>query len=222
MNSSRLIIFNSISFVWKFLLATIVSKNNLILPCSMAATALRSTQSTFFHRVMTKPAVQELSLQCSDGLTVAAQSWSTPNLTGSHPVDQANLGSEPNQRILCLHGWMDNCRSFHYLAPTIIQHYTSSLMNGEQQKSASSGSCQIVALDFPGHGLSSHKSLDGPPALLAESAFYVNEVLHQLNWDHESKPFTLIGHSMGAGIACLYAAAFPEQVEKLILLEGGT
>jgi pimeloyl-ACP methyl ester carboxylesterase len=87
--------------------------------------------------------------------------------------------------------------------------------------STTDSSCQVVAIDFPGHGLSSHKSIDGPPALLAESIFYVNEALHQLAWDHETKPFTLIGHSMGAAIACLYAAAFPEQINKLILLEGG-
>jgi pimeloyl-ACP methyl ester carboxylesterase len=31
---------------------------------------------------------------------------------------------------------------------------------------------------------------------------------------------TIIGHSMGAAVACLYAAAFPEHVQRLILLEG--
>jgi pimeloyl-ACP methyl ester carboxylesterase len=100
----------------------------------------------------------------------------------------------------------------------------------------SSSTTELVALDLPGHGLSSHKSDDGPPLVLAESVFYVAEAVRQLQWwpqEVMNKPelqenssisqprFTLVGHSMGAGISCLYAAAFPEQVDKLVLLEGG-
>jgi pimeloyl-ACP methyl ester carboxylesterase len=74
-------------------------------------------------------------------------------------------------------------------------------------------------------------------------AFYIAEAVRLLQWTAgtpapastpatttedsspsavSSTPFTLIGHSMGAAISCMYAASFPEQVQKLVLLEGGT
>lgn len=153
-------------------------------------------------------AVAERVLQCGDGLQLAAQVYITRKT------------ETPTRRILCLHGWMDNCRSFHHFAPSLLQSL---------QDEASS---ELVALDLPGHGWSSHKSVDGPPLLLAESIFYVAEAVRQLQWydplpeggDNgiSQPPFTLVGHSMGAAISCLYAAAFPEQIDKLVLLEGGT
>lgn len=75
---------------------------------------------------------------------------------------------------------------------------------------------EVIALDLPGHGLSSHKSPDGPPMMLGEAAFYVHEAVTKLEWDH----FALIGHSMGSAVGLLYAAAFPERVDRLVLLEG--
>ena len=125
----------------------------------------------------------ERSFLCSDGMKIAAQQW-----TNNNPAQQ---------RILCLHGWLDNCRSFYRLAPSLVN-------------------ANVVALDFVGHGWSSHKSADGPPSVMSEHVFYVAEAVRQLEWES----FTLIGHSMGAAVSLIYAAAFPEQVEKLVLLEG--
>jgi pimeloyl-ACP methyl ester carboxylesterase len=130
--------------------------------------------------------VQERTFICSDGLRLASQWYPPSALT--------------KRRILLLHGWMDNCRSFWKLAPSLHTPDT-----------------ELVAMDFPGHGKSQHKSKDGPPLLLAEGAYYVGEVLHQLGWTNDT---TLIGHSMGAAIALTYAAAFPDQIHKLVLLEG--
>lgn len=97
-----------------------------------------------------------------------------------------------------LHGWLDNSDSFWKLAPKLEQD-------------------DVVALDLPGHGLSGHRPRDGPTILLPEAICYVREVLSQLEW---GSGVTLIGHSMGAAISLMYAAAFPDQVERLILLEG--
>lgn len=157
-----------------------------------------------------KPFVQELTLHCADGMKIAAQSWSNIQIK-----DESSSNVEKKFRFLCLHGWMDNCRSFHHLAPAIVQHMTT--MNSSVRQS-----CEVVALDLPGHGLSSHHSIDGPPALLAEAVFYINEAVLQLNWNDETIPFTVIGHSMGAGLGVLYSASFPEHVDKLVLLDGGT
>lgn len=79
---------------------------------------------------------------------------------------------------------------------------------------------ELIALDFPGHGKSSHKPVDGPQVVLSESIYYIAEAVRQLEWIRESETFSLIGHSMGASIASLYAASFPEQVRSLVLLDG--
>jgi pimeloyl-ACP methyl ester carboxylesterase len=155
--------------------------------------ALASTAVALSSRAFAPTAI-EITLACADGMTLAAQSWKP---SSEHTT---------KRRILCLHGWMDNSASFHYLAPRIMEHFPMDT--------------ELVALDFPGHGLSSHKSIDGPPLMLSESAFYVAEAVRRLKWDSESTPFTLIGHSMGAAVGCLYSAVYPEQVKNLVLLEG--
>jgi pimeloyl-ACP methyl ester carboxylesterase len=138
-------------------------------------------------------ASEEVTLTCSDGVKLAAQRW-------RRQTDDQTI---PHRRVLCIHGWLDNARSFYRLAPFLVSNLPST---------------EVVALELPGHGLSSHKSLDGPSMLLSEYAFYVAEAVAQLGW--EATPFTLVGHSMGAAVSTLYAASFPEQVDKLILLEG--
>ena len=173
---------------------------------------------------------QELSLICADGTTLAAQSWycrrptATPN--DNHDSSDPSLQSgtattpPPPRHILCLHGWLDNCRSFYQLAPALAQ----------------AGDYHVIALDLPGHGRSSHKSIDAPPLVQTEMAFYVSEALEELYsqgmWQGSSESsssssssspspsVTLIGHSLGAGIATLYASAFPEQIDQLVLLDG--
>lgn len=98
-----------------------------------------------------------------------------------------------------LHGWLDNCRSFWKLAPHLPHD-------------------DIIALDLPGHGQSDHKSSDTPTLVLAEAVYYVIDVLRQMEWN--SGHVTLVGHSMGAAIGIMCAAAFPEKFDRLILLDG--
>ncbi|ACI64182.1 predicted protein, partial [Thalassiosira pseudonana CCMP1335] len=104
--------------------------------------------------------------------------------------------------IICLHGWLDNAASFNRLAPLLLAAHNSPM--------------EIVALDFPGHGLSSHKSVDGPP----HSGDTNSSKQEQEGATNENK-VTVIGHSMGAGVSVVLAAAFPEWCSSLILLEGG-
>ena len=175
-----------------------------IMMTSAAATALRHV-----GRGLATP--KEITIHCSDGVHLAAQVWSShhqphQSSNNSHSPAQQERATQPRRRILCLHGWMDNCRSFYKFAPGLL-----SQLNDDRET-------ELVALDFPGHGWSSHKSIDGPPTILAETAFYVAEAIQQLEWQQEA--FTLIGHSMGAAVSCVYCAAFPEQVLQLVLLEG--
>lgn len=128
--------------------------------------------------------MKERTFVCSDGLTLAAQCYPPKG--------------EARHKVLLLHGWLDNCRTFWKLAPH-LEHD------------------DVVALDLPGHGQSGHKSKDTPPLVLAEQAYYVADVLQQLEWKSD---VTLIGHSMGAAVSLMYSASFPEQIERLVLLEG--
>ena len=97
--------------------------------------------------------------------------------------------------VLALHGWLDNAASFQPLAEPLGH--------------------PLVALDFAGHGHSEHR----PRHQATHYVDHVRDVLavaDQLGWDR----FVLVGHSMGAGVACLFAATFPERVSRLVLIEG--
>ena len=69
-----------------------------------------------------------------------------------------------------------------------------------------------------------HKSPDGPTNLMSEYALYLSETLTFLSWikdqNESAQGITLVGHSMGAGVALIYAAAFPEHVKRVVLLDG--
>jgi len=218
---------------------------------------------------------QEISIDCGDGIRLAAQSWK--QTTQSSTVS-ATSGATSGRRILCLHGWLDNCRSFHLLAPALVQGLSSSselfsatTMEGEEGKKIlqqpPTPPPEVVAIDMVGHGWSSHKSTDGPSVVLAESAYHIAQVLQKLDWtpapqlasshnngrqdrakseneiagngnnlelnDTSSNgvngsestaaatgKVTLIGHSFGAAVSCLYAAAFPDQIDQVVLLDG--
>ena len=96
------------------------------------------------------PVITERIYTCSDGVKLAARHWV------NFDVDDTLSSSQQctTRKILCLHGWLDNAASFNRLVPLLLD-------------SAEDIPTQIVALDFPGHGLSGHKSSDGPPQLLA-------------------------------------------------------
>lgn len=146
---------------------------------------------------------QELRLPCNDGTILGAQYW-------KRTTSATNFSTGQELTILCLHGWLDNCRSFHYLAPTL----------------ASRLNANVVALDYPGHGESSHRSLDAPPLVQSDLVYYVCEAIDAITNSEvpglamHQGPISVIGHSLGAGVASLSTAAFPEKIENLILLDG--
>lgn len=97
--------------------------------------------------------------------------------------------------VLALHGWMDHAASFAELAPRLT-------------------GCHVVALDLSGQGLSSHRA---PHATynIWDDLPQIAEVLDLLGWE----TFVLIGHSRGANIATLFAAAQPARVRALVALD---
>lgn len=137
----------------------------------------------------------ETSWTCVDGIKIAGKRWTYEN------------GNSKKLRILALHGWMDNCASFDALSHIVMDR----LISDENFAT----DIDFIAIDLPGHGHSSHKSLDGPTSVQAEYCYYVFEIVRQLEWNPED--LTIIGHSMGGSIALMYAAAFP--TKRLCLLD---
>jgi pimeloyl-ACP methyl ester carboxylesterase len=99
--------------------------------------------------------------------------------------------------VLAAHGWLDNAASFDLLAPLLPDY-------------------EIVALDLAGHGFSGSRSADSGYNLWQDVGDFL-DVLDSLGWAR----CTLLGHSRGAAISMLFAATFPERVDKLVLIEGG-
>jgi pimeloyl-ACP methyl ester carboxylesterase len=106
-------------------------------------------------------------------------------------------GPPDGKPVLASHGWLDNAASMTRLAPLLC---------------ASLG-LRIVCLDLPGHGRSEHKR--GPYHFI-DSVADVIHAADALGWER----FSLLGHSMGAGISTLVAGTVPERIERCVLLEG--
>lgn len=104
-------------------------------------------------------------------------------------------GNHDADPIIAMHGWLDNAASFAPLAAALGR--------------------PLLALDMPGHGLSRPLSPDS----LIQMVDYLLP-LQRLFADKGWQRCTLLGHSMGAGVATLMAVAMPEQVSRLILLDG--
>lgn len=97
-------------------------------------------------------------------------------------------------RVLALHGWLDNAASFVPLLPHLPE-------------------LDMVMLDLPGHGFSSHLPA-GASYTTPAAVCHVLDVADALGWDR----FILLGHSMGAGIASL-TASVSDRVERLVAIE---
>lgn len=99
--------------------------------------------------------------------------------------------------LLAIHGWLDNAASMAGLA---------ALLAGERH---------IVAVDLPGHGRSAHLP-PGQEYHLVDYLHDLSALLDALGW----RRCDLLGHSLGAALSSMFAAAFPERVEQLLLVEG--
>jgi len=98
--------------------------------------------------------------------------------------------------VIALHGWLDNAASFIPIAPYLE-------------------GVHLVAPDLPGHGHSQHL----PPAAgyhLADNCRWITALADAMGWQR----FVLLGHSMGAAAAAITAAAVPQRIAGLALIDG--
>ena len=100
------------------------------------------------------------------------------------------------RKVIALHGWLDNSASFSGLAPYLT-------------------SCELICLDFAGHGYSDHRSEHGSYNIW-DDILDILAIADQLGWEQ----FDLLAHSRGSFVAVLLAASMPERVGKLFMLDG--
>ena len=96
--------------------------------------------------------------------------------------------------VVCLHGWLDQGLAYATLA---------------QDKPG-----RWLALDQRGHGRSGHVGAGG--------YYHFGDYLGDLDALVRAlgRPVRLVGHSMGATVASMYAGARPDLVERLVLIDG--
>ena len=106
-------------------------------------------------------------------------------------------GREGAPIIVMVHGWMDVAASFQFVVDCLQKEW------------------HVIALDWRGFGLTESPKTD---------TYWFPEYLADLDalLDHfqADEPVNLLGHSMGANVAAIYAGVRPERIMKLINLEG--
>lgn len=104
-------------------------------------------------------------------------------------------GSPGSPKLFFLHGWMDSSPTFQFVVEALQRSW------------------HVIALDWRGYGTSQWLSR---PYWFPD--YYAD--LHCL-LDHYSpdEPARLVGHSMGANIAAVYAAVRPTRVAQLAMLD---
>ncbi len=105
-------------------------------------------------------------------------------------------GNETASNLLLIHGIRDHCRTWDAVAQRLRDRY------------------HVIAPDLRGHGDSAWQQ-GGAYGNLD----YVYD-LAQLIRQQELAPVSLIAHSLGGTLACLFAGAFPELVQRLVVVEG--
>lgn len=110
-----------------------------------------------------------------------------------HYVDWGNPAAPP---LLLVHGGRDHCRNWDWVAEQLSPHY------------------HVIAPDLRGHG-DSQWSLDGT-YMMAGYVYDLAQLIHQ----QKLAPVTIIAHSLGGNIALRYTGLYPENVARLVSIEG--
>lgn len=114
---------------------------------------------------------------------------------GEQSIHGLACGDAQAPVLLCLHGWLDNAASF-----TPLMSYLDGF--------------RVIAIDWPGHGFSSHRGADAHYHFI-DWVFDLAQLFDINGWEN----IDIIGHSMGGMVASAFAAAFPEKVARLHLLD---
>ncbi|MET3119091.1 pimeloyl-ACP methyl ester carboxylesterase [Undibacterium sp. GrIS 1.8] len=106
-------------------------------------------------------------------------------------------GDESAPKIFMLHGWMDVSASFQFVVDCLKQDW------------------HVIAPDWRGFGLT-----DTPNADCYWFPDYMGDLDAILQHYSPDEAVNLIGHSMGANVAGIFAGVRPERIKKFVNLEG--
>lgn len=126
--------------------------------------------------------------------------WKLRHITLAGLSWPAAPGTHDNTPIIMLHGWLDNSLTFVKLAPELTPL----------------GS--VYALDFAGHGHSGHRP-EGQSYLLMDYVADLAELVERYFQETPDGRVNLVGHSLGGIVGALYAAAFPERIRNLVMID---
>jgi pimeloyl-ACP methyl ester carboxylesterase len=111
-----------------------------------------------------------------------------------HRVTYRTAGRGP--ALLLLHGVTNSSQTWEPVAPALSERFT------------------LIAPDLLGHGDSAAPRGDYS---LGAHASGIRDLLTALGHDH----VTVVGHSLGGGVAMQFAYQFPERCERLVLVSSG-
>jgi pimeloyl-ACP methyl ester carboxylesterase len=110
-----------------------------------------------------------------------------------HYLDWGNPTSPP---LLLIHGNRDHAHNWDWTASRLQDRY------------------HIIAPDLRGHGDSQWST--GSMYAPAEFVYDIAQLVHQ----QQLAPLRVVAHSLGGNVALRYAGTFPEDVERLVVIEG--
>jgi len=110
-----------------------------------------------------------------------------------HYVDWGNASAPP---LLLLHGGRDHCRSWDWAAARLSRDW------------------HVIAPDLRGHG----DSAWSPDGSYSSTSFVYDlaQLIHQLRL----APVTVVAHSFGGSMTLRYAGIYPENVRRIVAVEG--
>lgn len=110
-----------------------------------------------------------------------------------HYVD---WGNQDAPTLLLVHGGRDHCRNWDWVAEELRGDY------------------HVIAPDLRGHGDS--QWMIGGSYNQIDYVYDIAQLLRQIG----RTPVTIIGHSLGGSISLMYTGLYPENVRKLVAIEG--
>ena len=119
--------------------------------------------------------------------------WYVSQRLRLHYVDWGNESAPP---LLLVHGGRDHCRNWDWVAEALRQDY------------------HVIAPDLRGHGDS--QWMIGGSYGVPEFVYDIAQLLHQT----KLTPVTIISHSLGGMISLQYSGIYPENVTRLVAIEG--
>ncbi|KAF2102831.1 alpha/beta-hydrolase, partial [Rhizodiscina lignyota] len=114
-------------------------------------------------------------------------------------------GPEDGRRVLLIHGISTPCVSMKSVADTLVEK----------------AGCRVMLFDLFGRGYS-----DTPTQPLHNLQLYTSQILLALtsspvSWTGRDNTFTIVGYSLGGGLASTFSSYFPSMVSHVILLASG-